>query len=64
MAASLSERAISVCSMSKTYGLPGLRIGWLACRDPELLETLLAAKEQILICGSTARRGDGRPGAL
>ena len=53
MAASLSERAISVGSMSKTFGLPGLRIGWLACRDPELLETLLAAKEQILICGST-----------
>jgi aspartate/methionine/tyrosine aminotransferase len=40
--------------MSKTYGLPGLRIGWIACRDAELSETLLAAKEQILICGSTA----------
>ena len=53
MVASLSERAISVGSMSKTYGLPGLRIGWLACRDAELSETLLAAKEQILICGST-----------
>ena len=52
MAASLSPRAISVSSMSKTYGLPGLRIGWLACRDPELGEVLLAAKEQILICGS------------
>ncbi len=53
IAASLSDRAISVSSMSKTYGLPGLRIGWLACRDPELSETLLAAKEQILICGAT-----------
>jgi aspartate/methionine/tyrosine aminotransferase len=53
VAASLSERAISVSSMSKTYGLPGLRIGWLACRDPGLSETLLAAKEQILICGAT-----------
>jgi aspartate/methionine/tyrosine aminotransferase len=53
MAASLSTRAISVSSMSKTYGLPGLRIGWLACRDPELAATLLAAKEQILICGAT-----------
>ena len=31
---------------------PGLRIGWIACRDRELAETLLAAKEQILICGS------------
>ena len=52
VAASLSARALSVSSMSKTYGLPGLRIGWMACRDPELVETLLAAKEQILICGS------------
>jgi aspartate/methionine/tyrosine aminotransferase len=52
VAASLSERALSVSSMSKTYGLPGLRIGWIACRDANLAETLLAAKEQILICGS------------
>jgi aspartate/methionine/tyrosine aminotransferase len=51
--ASLSERAIGISSMSKTYGLPGLRIGWLTCRDRELAETLLAAKEQILICGAT-----------
>ena len=53
MAASLSERAISVSSMSKTYGLPGLRIGWVATRDAALAEVLLAAKEQILITGST-----------
>ena len=52
VAAGLSPRALSVSSMSKTYGLPGLRIGWLTCRDRELAETLLAAKEQILICGS------------
>jgi aspartate/methionine/tyrosine aminotransferase len=52
-AASLSERAIGISSMSKTYGLPGLRIGWLACRDRELAETLLAANEQIVICGAT-----------
>ena len=38
--------------MSKTYGLPGLRIGWLISRDAGLAESLLAAKEQILICGS------------
>ncbi|MFN7941501.1 MAG: aminotransferase class I/II-fold pyridoxal phosphate-dependent enzyme [Thermoanaerobaculia bacterium] len=51
-AASLSTRAISISSLSKTYGLPGLRIGWLVTRDPRLYETLLAAKEQIFICGS------------
>jgi aspartate/methionine/tyrosine aminotransferase len=52
-AACLSERAISVSSLSKTYGLPGLRIGWMLCRDAELRQTLLAAKEQVLICGAT-----------
>jgi aspartate/methionine/tyrosine aminotransferase len=53
MAATLSPRAISVSSMSKAYGLPGLRIGWAVCRDRGLSETLLAAKEQIVICGAT-----------
>lgn len=51
-AAALSERAISVSSLSKTYGLPGIRIGWIACRDKDLMETFLAAKEQIVICNS------------
>ena len=53
VAASLSDRAISVSSLSKTYGLPGLRLGWIVTRDPELQERFLAAKEQIVICGST-----------
>jgi aspartate/methionine/tyrosine aminotransferase len=51
-AATLSERAISVSSLSKSYGIPGIRTGWLLCRDPQLMETFLAAKEQIGICGS------------
>jgi aspartate/methionine/tyrosine aminotransferase len=51
-AASLSERALSVSSFSKTYGIPGIRVGWILCRDRSLRETLLAAKEQIGICGS------------
>ncbi len=52
VAATLSERAISVSSLSKTYGIPGIRTGWLVCRDAELMRTFLAAKEQIGICGS------------
>jgi len=52
IAALLSTRAISISSMSKSYGLPGIRIGWLICRDESLMETLLAAKEQIVICNS------------
>ena len=52
VAATLSDRAISVSSMSKTYGLPGIRVGWLVSRDRALGERLLAAKEQIFICTS------------
>lgn len=46
-AATLSPSAISVSSLSKTYGIPGIRTGWLICRDRELMETFLGAKEQI-----------------
>ena len=53
LAATRSPSVISVSSMSKAYGLPGLRIGWAICRDPALAERLLAAKEQVLICGAT-----------
>lgn len=53
LAASLSPRVVSVGSMSKAYGLPGLRIGWSVTTDPALAETLLAAKEQTVICGAT-----------
>ena len=52
LAATISNRFISVSSMSKTYGLPGIRIGWLVCKNKRLMETLLAAKEQIFICNS------------
>ena len=50
--AALSERAISVSSLSKADGLPGIRIGWLATRDRPLMERFLSAKEQILITNS------------
>ena len=53
LAADLSDRAVSVSSMSKAYGLPGIRIGWVITRDAHLQERFLAAKEQMLICGST-----------
>jgi len=52
VAASLSPSVVSVSSLSKSYGLPGIRIGWLVTRDTALRDRLLAAKEQILISGS------------
>ncbi len=51
-AAELSPKVISVSSLSKTYGLPGIRTGWLSCRNPDLMQLFLAAKEQIMICNS------------
>lgn len=50
--AALSDRVIGVSSLSKAYGLPGIRLGWLATRDAELRDLLLAAKEQIVIANS------------
>lgn len=52
LASEYGDHVISVSSLSKTYGLPGLRMGWIICRDKQLMETFLAAKEQIHICGS------------
>ena len=51
-ATALGANVISVASMSKAYGLPGLRMGWLMTRDATLNERFLAAKEQIFITGA------------
>jgi aspartate/methionine/tyrosine aminotransferase len=48
--ASYHPRFITVLSFSKGYGLPGIRIGALICRDQKIMETFLAAKEMIHIC--------------
>jgi aspartate/methionine/tyrosine aminotransferase len=49
-AADLSPAAVSVNVMSKAYGLPGLRVGWVACRDHALLEALERHKHYTSIC--------------
>jgi aspartate/methionine/tyrosine aminotransferase len=51
-AADLSATALSLNVMSKAYGLPGLRIGWLACRDRALLERLERRKHYTSICNA------------
>ncbi|MFC6085706.1 aminotransferase class I/II-fold pyridoxal phosphate-dependent enzyme [Sphaerisporangium aureirubrum] len=51
-AADLSGTAVSINVMSKSYGMPGLRIGWVASHDHALLETLERHKHYTSICSS------------
>jgi aspartate/methionine/tyrosine aminotransferase len=46
------ERAVSLNVMSKAYGLPGLRIGWLACKDRAMLVKFEHYKHFLSICNS------------
>jgi aspartate/methionine/tyrosine aminotransferase len=48
----LDERAVSLGVMSKTYGLAGLRIGWIATRDQELFQKMAVFKDYTTICSS------------
>ena len=50
--ADVNERAVSLGVMSKTYGLAGLRIGWLATRDDGLSREFAAFKDYTTICNS------------
>lgn len=49
-AADLTPSAVSVNVMSKSYGLPGLRVGWVASRDLGLLDRLERRKHYTSIC--------------
>ena len=51
-AADVYERALSLGVMSKSYGLPGLRIGWIACKDTALLSRMERIKHYLSICNS------------
>ncbi len=48
----LTPYGICVESLSKAVGIPGIRVGWIVTRNSETIGRLIAAKEQICICGS------------
>ncbi len=50
--ADLNERGISLSVMSKTYGLAGLRIGWIATRNAALYQKMACFKDYTTICNS------------
>lgn len=45
----LYEKGISINSLSKTYSLPGLRVGWVAS-SPETTEVLRHCRDYTMIC--------------
>jgi aspartate/methionine/tyrosine aminotransferase len=51
-ACELSDRTISLSGLSKSFGLPGLRVGWVATHDRSVLERMLVLKDYTTICGS------------
>ena len=51
-ACDLYENAVSLGVMSKTFGLPGLRIGWVATRNAEVLAAMAGYKDYLTICNS------------
>lgn len=50
--ADMNERAVSLGVMSKTFGLAGLRIGWIATRNHRIFTELAAFKDYTSICNS------------
>jgi len=51
-AAEIYPRALSLGVMSKAFGMPGLRIGWIACQDKQLLKKIEYMKHYTSICNS------------
>lgn len=51
-AACLYSKALSLGVMSKAFGMAGLRIGWIACQDTELLHKIKKMKDYLSICNS------------
>lgn len=49
-AAESYSKGVSLSGLSKAYGLPGLRVGWLAAQDTEVLRRAAELKDYTTIC--------------
>ena len=50
---SLYKNAVSICDLSKSFSLPGLRLGWIACTDKNLLDKFSALKNYLSLRTNT-----------
>jgi aspartate/methionine/tyrosine aminotransferase len=46
------ERGVSLGAVSKPFGLPGLRVGWLACRSEEAIQRFDRLRTYLSICNA------------
>ena len=46
------EKAVSLFGMSKTFGMAGVRIGWLISKDADLYKKMATLKDYTTICSS------------
>ena len=51
-ACDMGEHAVSLGVTSKTYGLAGLRIGWVATKNRKIYERMASLKDYTTICNS------------
>ena len=51
-ACDMGDHAISLGVTSKTYGLAGLRIGWIATKNKKIYEKMASLKDYTTICNS------------
>jgi aspartate/methionine/tyrosine aminotransferase len=50
--ADIYEKGFSLNVLSKAYGLPGLRIGWIASHDKKMIQRIERYKHYLSICNS------------
>ncbi len=51
-ACDIFENGITLSGLSKSFGLPGLRTGWLATRNKDLMRQIERFKDYTTICGN------------
>jgi aspartate/methionine/tyrosine aminotransferase len=51
-ACEMYDQAFSLFGLSKTFGLPGLRVGWITSRSREVLARMSLLKDYTTICAS------------
>lgn len=51
-ASDMYHKALSLGVMSKSFGMAGLRVGWIACQDQSMLHNIKQMKDYTSICNS------------